>query len=70
MEPEKPNPQETKQLTTTTGDEQKPGLMEKVREVKVQAVEEAKALKGPQETEDWKSIFRVSHDRSAPRKRS
>ncbi len=63
MDPEKPNPQETKQLTT--GEEKKNGFLEKVREdakaIKSQAVEEAKALKDPQQTQLWKSIFRISH---------
>src|SRR3981189_553839 len=69
---EKPEQKETKQLT---GDE-KPsaGLVEKVKEgsdaLKHRAIEEAKGYKDVQDTQLWKSIFRVSHDRSDPRNRS
>lgn len=69
---EKPDPKETKQLT---GDE-KPsaGFIEKVKEgstaLKARAIDEAKGYKDIQETQLWKSIFRVSHDRSDPRNRS
>ncbi len=38
--------------------------------MKDRALEEAKEYKDPQETQLWKSIFRVSHDRSDPRNRS
>jgi len=68
------DPKETKQLTTTTGDEGGKSLVEKVKEgtsaLKDRAIEEAKEYKDPQETQLWKSIFRVSHDRSDPRNRS
>jgi quinol-cytochrome oxidoreductase complex cytochrome b subunit len=72
MDPERPDQSETKQLT---GDEQPgTGLVGKVREtgsaLKERAIEEAKTYKDPQETQLWKSIFRVSHDRSDPRNRS
>src|ERR1700752_691276 len=67
-----PDPKETKQLTT--GVEGSKSLVEKVKEgssvLKDRAVEEAKGYSDPQETQLWKSIFRVSHDGSAPRNRS
>ncbi len=67
------DPKETKQLTT--GEEgDKRSLMERVKEtggsLKERAIEEAKEYKDPQDTQLWKSIFRVSHDRSDPRNRS
>src|SRR5213596_3893352 len=72
MEPEKPEQKETKQLTT--GEKGGVSLLEKVREggtaLKQRAVEEAKTYKDPQDTQVWKSIFRVSHERSDPRNRS
>src|SRR5205823_14076755 len=50
------------------------GLIEKARgqavAVRERAEAEAKAYKDPQQTQLWKSIFRVSHDRSDPRNRS
>ena len=69
---EKPDPTETKQLT---GDEKaSTGLLEKVKEgstaLKARAIDEAKGYKDIQDTQLWKSIFRVSHDRSDPRNRS
>ena len=69
---ENPDKKETKQLT---GDEKaSPGLLEKVKEgttaLKTRAIEEAKGYTDVQETQLWKSIFRVSHDRSDPRNRS
>jgi len=69
---ENPDKKETKQLT---GDEKSSaGLLEKVKEgttaLKDRAIEEAKGYKDVQETQLWKSIFRVSHDRSDPRNRS
>jgi quinol-cytochrome oxidoreductase complex cytochrome b subunit len=69
---ENPEKKETKQLT---GDEKSSaGLLEKVREgttaLKARAIEEAKGYQDVQETQLWKSIFRVSHDRSDPRNRS
>src|ERR1700752_1607294 len=67
-----PDPKETKQLTT--GVEGSKSLVEKVKEgssvLKDRAVEEAKGYSDPQETQLWKSIFRVSHDRSDQRNRS
>src|SRR6187431_3384219 len=67
------DPKETKQLTTgAEGDNR--SLIEKVKEtggaLKERAIEEAKEYKDPQDTQLWKSIFRVSHDRSDPRNRS
>jgi cytochrome b6 len=69
---ENPDKKETKQLT---GDEKSSaGLLEKVKEgttaIKTRAIDEAKGYKDVQETQLWKSIFRVSHDRSDPRNRS
>jgi quinol-cytochrome oxidoreductase complex cytochrome b subunit len=69
---ENPDKKETKQLT---GDEKSSaGLLDKVKEgttaLKTRAIEEAKGYKDIQETQLWKSIFRVSHDRSDPRNRS
>lgn len=69
---ENPDKKETKQLT---GDEKSSaGLLEKVKDgttaLKTRAIEEAKGYKDVQETQLWKSIFRVSHDRSDPRNRS
>jgi quinol-cytochrome oxidoreductase complex cytochrome b subunit len=69
---ENPEKKETKQLT---GDEKSSaGLLEKVKEgttaLKTRAIEEAKGYKDVQGTQLWKSIFRVSHDRSDPRNRS
>ncbi len=69
---EKPDQKETKQLTGDEKDSQ--GLLEKVKEgstaLKQRAIEEAKTYKDVQDTQLWKSIFRVSHDRSDPRNRS
>src|ERR1041385_4022398 len=67
------DPKETKQLTTgEEGDNR--SFIEKVKEtggsLKERAKEEAKEYKDPQDTQLWKSIFRVSHDRSDPRNRS
>jgi len=69
---ENPEKKETKQLT---GDEKSSAsLIEKVKEgttaLKTRAIDEAKGYKDVQETQLWKSIFRVSHDRSDPRNRS
>ena len=69
---ENPDKKETKQLT---GDENaSASLIGKVKEgttaVTKRAIEEAKEYKDVQETQLWKSIFRVSHDRSDPRNRS
>lgn len=69
---ESSDPKETKQLTT--GEEGSKGFLEKVKETSSalteRAKEEAKGYTDPQETQLWKSIFRVSHDRSDPRNRS
>jgi quinol-cytochrome oxidoreductase complex cytochrome b subunit len=50
------------------------GVITKAREqgvaLKDRAVKEAEGYKDPQQTQLWKSIFRVSHDRSDPRNRS
>src|SRR5438093_13220499 len=62
---------ETKQLT---GETTSVGVVERAREsavaLKERALEEAKDYKDPQQTQVWKSIFRVSHERSDPRNRS
>src|SRR6266540_6667708 len=62
---------ETKQLT---GETTSVGLVERAKEsavgLKDRALEEAKDYKDPQQTQVWKSIFRVSHERSDPRNRS
>ena len=67
------DPKETKQLTTGEDDRDK-SMIERVKEgagaLKDRAIDEAKEYKDPQETQLWKSIFRVSHDRSDPRNRS
>ena len=67
------DPKETKQLTTgEEGDNR--SLIDKVKQtggsLKERAIDEAKEYKDPQDTQLWKSIFRVSHDRSDPRNRS
>src|ERR1051325_1348762 len=66
------DPKETKQLTT--GEEDNRSMLERVKQtggtLKDRAIEEAKEYKDPQDTQLWKSIFRVSHDRSDPRNRS
>src|SRR5499427_2000699 len=71
MEQERPD-QQQKQLTT--GEAKDTSLANRVREggtaLSKRAVEEAKTYKDPQQTQLWKSIFRVSHDRSDPRNRS
>src|SRR5438034_11385497 len=62
---------ETKQLT---GEKTDVGLVERAKDtamsLKDRALEEAKDYKDPQQTQVWKSIFRVSHERSDPRNRS
>src|SRR6266571_915192 len=72
MAPENSDKKETKQLTE--GKSSGTGIIERVREtgavLKDRAVEEVKTYKDPQDTQVWKSIFRVSHDRSDPRNRS
>src|SRR5215216_7788679 len=66
------DPKETKQLTT--GEEDNRSMLDRVKEtggaLAGRAKEEAKDYKEPQQTQLWKSIFRVSHDRSDPRNRS
>ena len=67
------DPKETKQLTTgEEGDDR--SLIERVKDTSSSLVErakdEAKDYEDPQDTQLWKSIFRVSHDRSDPRNRS
>src|ERR1043165_7667395 len=63
---------EKKQLTA--GEEDNRSMIERVKEggqaLKQRAIDEAKEYKDPQDTQLWKSIFRVSHDRSDPRNRS
>ena len=72
MDPERPDQKETKQLTT--GEKSDTSLVQKVKDqtsaLKDRAIEEAKTYTDPQDTQLWKSIFRVSHDRSDPRNRS
>ncbi|HEX2271314.1 MAG TPA: DUF4405 domain-containing protein, partial [Pyrinomonadaceae bacterium] len=67
-----PDPKEPKQLTQ--GEEGDKSLVAKVKDsagaLKDRAIEEAKGYSDPQDTQLWKSIFRVSHDRSDPRNRS
>src|SRR5499427_2987290 len=66
------DPKEIKQLGE--GEKTQTGLVGRLREggtaLSKRAVEEAKTYKDPQQTQLWKSIFRVSHDRSDPRNRS
>ena len=63
--------QEPKQLT---GEKSNAGLVTRAKDsavaLKDRALEEAKEYKDPQQTQVWKSIFRVSHERSDPRNRS
>src|SRR5687767_15531475 len=65
------DPQEPKQLT---GEKTDAGLVTRAGQAAgdlyVRAKEEAKEYKDPQQTQVWKSIFRVSHERSDPRNRS
>src|SRR5437588_12187309 len=65
------DPKETKQLT---GEKTNVGLVERAKatamSLKDRALEEAKDYKDPQQTQVWKSICRVSHERSDPRNRS
>src|SRR5438045_4396492 len=64
-------PKQTKELT---GEKTNVGLVERAKDtamsLKDRALEEAKEYKDPQQTQVWKSIFRVSHERSDPRNRS
>src|SRR5947207_14870178 len=72
MDSERPEPNQTKQLTE--GETSDKGFLERVKEdagaLKERAIDEAKTYKDPQDTQLWKSIFRVSHDRRDPRNRS
>src|SRR5262245_60314183 len=72
MESESPEQKETKQLT---GEEKSSaGIVDRVKDTSTslatRAAEEVKTYQDPQDTQLWKSIFRVSHDRSDPRNRS
>src|SRR5882724_3624727 len=69
------NPDKKPTEVLTAGE--KPGsgsLVGRVKEsstaIKQRAIEEVKSYADPQDTQLWKSIFRVSHDRSDPRNRS
>src|SRR5687767_6820373 len=72
MEPERPDGNGDEPQEGLTG--KSTGLIGKAREqglaFKERAEAEAKTYKDPQQTQLWKSIFRVSHDRSDPRNRS
>src|ERR1044072_9279115 len=72
MDNDPKDPKEKKQLTS--GDEENRSMLDRVKEtggaLANRAKEEAKDYKDPKETQLWKSIFRVSHDRSDPRNRS
>ena len=69
---ESSDPKDTKQLTS--GEEGSKKFIDRVKDTTTsltnRAKEEAQDYKDPQETQLWKSIFRVSHDRSDPRNRS
>src|SRR5689334_17337775 len=67
------DPKDKRQLTSgEEGDNR--SLIERIKQtggsLAERAKEEAKDYKDPQDTQLWKSIFRVSHDRSDPRNRS
>ncbi|HKR14353.1 MAG TPA: cytochrome b N-terminal domain-containing protein [Pyrinomonadaceae bacterium] len=70
--PDPKDPNAPKQLTD--GEASDKSLVAKVKEgagaLKDRAIDEAKGYSDPQDTQLWKSIFRVSHDRSDPRNRS
>src|SRR6202171_6220165 len=72
MEPDRSDQKETKQLSD--GEQTDAGIVDRLREggaaFTKRAKEEAEGYKDPQQTQLWKSIFRVSHDRSDPRNRS
>ncbi|MBV9211600.1 MAG: cytochrome b N-terminal domain-containing protein, partial [Acidobacteria bacterium] len=74
MEPERPEGTETEVKQLGDGNGSRTSLIERVKTegeaLKARAIEEAKTYKDPQQTQLWKSIFRVSHDRSDPRNRS
>src|ERR1043166_7478172 len=65
------NEKEPKQLI---GEKTDASLVERAKEpaisLKDRALEEAKDYKDPLQTQVWKSIFRVSHERSDPLNRS
>src|SRR3979411_1352503 len=67
-------PKDQKETQQLTGDKTNVGLVERAKDTaagrKDRAIEEAKDYKDPQQTQVWKSIFRVSHERSDPRNRS
>src|SRR5712692_6411545 len=67
-------PKDQKQTKQLTGEKTDVGLVERAKEsavaLKDRALEEAKDYKDPQQTQVWKSIFRVSHERHDPRNRS
>ena len=67
-------PKEQKETQQLTGEKSNAGLVERAKDtaaaLKDRALEEAKDYKDPQQTQVWKSIFRVSHERSDPRNRS
>src|SRR3979409_461117 len=67
-------PKDQKETQQLTGEKSNVGLVERARDtaaaLKDRALEEAKDYKDPQQTQVWKSIFRVSHERSDPRNRS
>src|SRR3981081_4574474 len=68
------DPKDQKETQQLTGDKPNVGLVERAKEtagaLKDRALDEAKEYKDPQQTQLWKSIFRVSHERSDPRNRS
>ena len=65
---------DNKNRNSYTGEKTNAGLVTRAKDwraaLKERAMEEAKEYKDPQDTQLWKSIFRVSHDRSDPRNRS
>src|SRR5256886_1804473 len=68
------DPKDVKETKQLTGEKSDAGLVERAKDtamsLKDRALEEAKDYKDPQQTQVWKSIFRVSHERSDPRNRS
>src|ERR1041384_8328019 len=70
MEPERPDGPDVK----TEEQSKATALIDKAREqglaLRDRAKKEFEGYKDPQQTQLWKSIFRVSHDRSDPRNRS
>jgi quinol-cytochrome oxidoreductase complex cytochrome b subunit len=67
MKPESPDSNDNK---TGAGVGLKERVLTETTALKERAVNEAKAYADPQQTQLWKSMFRVSHDRSDPRNRS